>query len=48
MPLLAALLLYLNGQSRWVGALRNRPATSVALAATLALFAFFGILKFLP
>jgi hypothetical protein len=43
MPLLAATLLILNGQARWVGPrLRNRPLTTVVLASTVALFLFFG------
>jgi hypothetical protein len=42
-PLLAAALLLLNGRSDWVGPrLRNRPWTSVLLAATVVLFLFFG------
>jgi Mn2+/Fe2+ NRAMP family transporter len=39
MPLLAASLLVLNGRGAWVGErLRNRPVTSVFLAATVAFF----------
>jgi Mn2+/Fe2+ NRAMP family transporter len=43
MPLLAATLLVMNGRSDWVGPrLRNRPLTTVLLAATVVLFLFFG------
>jgi hypothetical protein len=43
MPLLAATLLLLNSRSDWVGPrLRNRPLTTVLLAATVVLFLFFG------
>lgn len=43
MPLLAALLLYLNGSRARVGHLANRPFTIVVLVSALALFAFFGV-----
>jgi Mn2+/Fe2+ NRAMP family transporter len=46
MPLLAILLLVLNGRRGWVGELRNRPATIVALLGTLCIFAFFGWHRF--
>ncbi len=43
MPLLALVLLVLNGRTDWVGPrLRNRPLTSGVLLAIVALFAFFG------
>jgi Mn2+/Fe2+ NRAMP family transporter len=42
MPVLAVLLLVLNGRRGWVGDLRNRPAATVVLAATLAVFLLFG------
>ena len=43
MPMLALVLLILNGQKQWVGArLRNRPATVVVLVATLAFFTYYG------
>jgi Mn2+/Fe2+ NRAMP family transporter len=43
MPLLAVTLLVLNGRSEWVGRqLRNRPPTTVVLAAIVLLFLFFG------
>jgi len=43
MPLLALVLLVLNGRTDWVGArLRNRPLTSAVLLAIVALFVFFG------
>ncbi len=43
MPLLAATLLLLNGRPDWIGPrLRNRPSTTVLLAATVVLFLFFG------
>jgi hypothetical protein len=42
-PLLAATLILLNGRSGWVGArFRNRPATTLVLAAAVALFLLFG------
>jgi Mn2+/Fe2+ NRAMP family transporter len=42
-PLLATTLILLNGRSDWVGPrLRNRPATTVILAAAVALFLLFG------
>jgi Mn2+/Fe2+ NRAMP family transporter len=42
-PLLALALLLLNGRARWIGAQhRNGLLTTTALAATLALFAFFA------
>jgi Mn2+/Fe2+ NRAMP family transporter len=45
-PLLAATLLLLNGRADWVGPrLRNRPLTSVLLAATVLLFLYFGYLQ---
>jgi hypothetical protein len=43
MPLLALTLLIMNTRERWVGALRNGWATNVALAGTLALFAWVGV-----
>jgi Mn2+/Fe2+ NRAMP family transporter len=39
MPLLAGLLLYMNGLRDWLGALRNRWPANLALLAALALFA---------
>jgi Mn2+/Fe2+ NRAMP family transporter len=39
MPLLAGLLLYMNGYRNWAGALRNRWPSNLALVAALALFA---------
>jgi Mn2+/Fe2+ NRAMP family transporter len=45
-PLLAATLLLLNGRAAWVGPrLRNRPATTIVLAATVVLFLYFGLLQ---
>ncbi len=42
-PVLAFVLLVFNGRAAWVGAaFRNRPATSVALAAVLAFFSWIG------
>ncbi len=42
-PLLALALLLLNGRAQWIGArYRNGLFTTTALAATLALFAFFA------
>lgn len=38
MPLLAGLLLYLNGSRRWLGALRNGPLMRLCLVLCLALF----------
>jgi hypothetical protein len=45
MPMLAFVLLILNGRRKWVGDFRNRPITVVVLIATLAGFLFFGYLK---
>ena len=45
MPMLAFVLLILNGRREWVGDFRNRPITVVILIATLAGFLFFGYLK---
>jgi len=43
-PLLALALLVLNGRSEWVGeGFRNRPLTTVVLAATLAFFAWIAV-----
>jgi len=39
MPLMAGVLLYMNGYRDWLGSLRNRWAANLALAAALALFA---------
>ncbi len=39
MPLLAGLLLYMNGLRNWLGRLRNRWPANLALLAALALFA---------
>ena len=46
MPLLAVALLVLNGRTAWVGPkLRNRPVTSVVLAAAVVFFLLaFGFL----
>ena len=45
-PLLAVTLLLLNGRADWVGRkLRNGPLTTLLLAATVALFLFFGYLQ---
>ena len=41
-PLLAAVLLVLNGRRAWVGDLANRPVTVVALVGTLAFFAWMA------
>lgn len=45
MPLLAGLLLYMNGLRDWVGPLRNRWLANLALLAALALFAALFIRK---
>ena len=46
LPMLAAVLLLLNGRTAWVGAAhRNRPVTSVALLLTLGFFAAAGWLS---
>jgi hypothetical protein len=39
MPLLAGLLLYMNGVRDWLGVLRNRWPANLALLTALALFA---------
>jgi hypothetical protein len=45
-PMLAALLLYLNGSSRWVGEKhRNSPLTTLVLVGALLLFAAAGALE---
>ena len=45
MPLLAGLLLYMNGFRNWLGALRNRWPANLALLAAIALFAALFIQK---
>lgn len=45
MPLLAGLLLYMNGFRNWLGALRNRWPANLALLAAVALFAALFIQK---
>jgi Mn2+/Fe2+ NRAMP family transporter len=45
MPLLAGLLLYMNGLRSWLGPLRNRWLANLALLAALALFAALFIRK---
>jgi len=45
MPMLAVVLLYLNGKSEWVGKSRNRPLTVVVLLGTLLVFVGFGYLQ---
>jgi Mn2+/Fe2+ NRAMP family transporter len=47
MPLLAGLLLYMNGVRDWPGALRNRTPGNIALAATLILFTVLLLNKLL-
>ena len=47
MPLLAGLLLYMNGFRDWLGALRNRTPGNIALAATLVLFTVLLVNKLL-
>ena len=45
MPLLAGLLLYMNGFRNWLGPLRNRWPANLTLLAALALFAVLLIKK---
>jgi hypothetical protein len=45
MPLLAGLLLYMNGYRDWLGALRNRWPTNLLLLTALGLFAVLLIQK---
>lgn len=45
MPLLAGLLLYMNGYRDWLGGLRNRWPANVALVAALGLFALLLVRK---
>ena len=45
MPLLAGLLLYMNGYRDWLGALRNRWPTNLVLLTALGLFAVLLIQK---
>jgi Mn2+/Fe2+ NRAMP family transporter len=44
-PMLALLLLILNGRRAWVGALKNRGLTVAVLLATLLFFAWIGFAK---
>ena len=41
-PLLAIVLLLLNGRRAWVGEARNRPFTALVLLAALVFFAALG------
>jgi hypothetical protein len=43
LPLLALALLVMNGRKDWVGVARNRPITSLALAATLVFFGWLAL-----
>jgi len=46
MPLLALVLLFLNGRTDWVGTrFRNGPVVTTLLGATVVLFLFFGVLQ---
>ena len=45
MPLLAGLLLYMNGLRNWLGALRNRWPANLTLLAAVALFAALFVQK---
>ncbi|MDP7421179.1 MAG: hypothetical protein QGH40_04840 [bacterium] len=45
MPMVAIVLLILNGKADWVSRHRNRPVTVGILLATLAVFLFFGYLQ---
>ena len=45
LPLLAVALLLLNGRREWVGALRNRLPSVLALLAAVAFFAVAGWLE---
>jgi hypothetical protein len=46
MPMLALVLLLLNGRSTWIGdKFRNGPATTVSLAATLAFFIWVAVMS---
>jgi len=47
MPLLAGLLLYMNGVRDWLGPLRNRWPANLVLLAALALFAALFIQELL-
>jgi Mn2+/Fe2+ NRAMP family transporter len=42
MPILALLLLVMNGRRSWVGHLQNRTSTGLVLLGTLAVFLLFG------
>lgn len=44
-PMVAIVLLILNGRAEWVGRHRNRPITVGILLTTLAVFLFFGYLQ---
>ena len=45
MPLLAGLLLYMNGYRKWAGDLRNRWPSNLALLAALSVFAILLVEK---
>jgi Mn2+/Fe2+ NRAMP family transporter len=45
LPMLALVLLILNGKADWVGQHRNKPVTTVILGGTLIVFLFFGYLQ---
>ena len=46
MPMLALVLLILNGRKDWVGEKNsNRPMAFIALMATLVMFSYFGFRK---
>ncbi|MEX0324706.1 MAG: Nramp family divalent metal transporter [Puniceicoccaceae bacterium] len=45
MPMLALVLLRLNGKAEWVGTHRNRPLTVALLYGTLFIFVVFGFLQ---
>ena len=45
LPMLAIVLLVLNGKADWVGRHRNKPLTTVILGGTLVIFLFFGYLQ---
>ena len=47
MPMLALVLLLLNGRSKWIGKkFRNGPMTIISLVATLVFFLWFAVYSF--
>jgi Mn2+/Fe2+ NRAMP family transporter len=45
MPMLAVVLLIMNGKADWIGSYRNKSLTMAVLVGTLLVFVFFGYLQ---